>query len=106
MDLSPDVRTIAVGREHGVLGLSDDDTGQPLGSPRVSSGKLSSIVFRPDGRLLATSGSDGRAQLWDVNSVAPRGEPMPLAARASGAIAFQPDGRSILTAGSDSAVQQ
>jgi hypothetical protein len=43
-------------------------TGQPLATWKVDQGRVWSISFSPDGRLLATAGSTGNAKLWHIES--------------------------------------
>ena len=63
-----------------------------------SSDWVHASVFRPDGRLLATSGADGRIRLWTVNSGdRPQifGEQLPVIYT----LAFSPDGQMLAAAG-------
>jgi WD40 repeat protein len=63
---------------------------------------VTSVVFSPDGQMLATAGVDGVVTLWRVS----KGELQRFATLAghTGVVndaAFSPDGRTIATAGSD-----
>ncbi len=77
---------------------------RPASSPGPPSG-VYDAAFSPDGKILATAGSDGRARLWDVATHRPIGTPIiavsnPSSDSVSG-VAFSPDGRILATAGSD-----
>jgi len=54
---------------------------------------VTSVAFSPDGRLLATTGSDATVRLWDVAGRRQVGEPMTGPAEWVFSVVFSPDGR-------------
>jgi WD40 repeat protein len=54
--------------------------------------RITSLVFAPDGRMLATAGADGTVALWDVETRKPIGTPLTLERETSVSAAFSPDG--------------
>ncbi len=116
--MSPDGNWVAVpvtaGSRANPAGLVIGDTGAsvqvwhlPTGnSKQVVSGLTMSIhrvVFSPDGKLLATAGSDDFVQVWDIESGKEQ------AARFSDgrvtAIAFSPNGQRIAVGTTDGSVR-
>ncbi|WP_028808769.1 WD40 repeat domain-containing protein [Streptomyces canus] len=83
--------------------LVDTQDQQPLATLSEHAGPVRGVAFSRDGRRIATVGSDGTAQLWDVHEpFYPR-----LLTRftdhrdAVTSVAFAPDGRTIATASDD-----
>ncbi len=71
---------------------------------RDTFGLVVSIVFSPDGRLLAAAASDGSITFWRLHEY----QPFQVIQRASGidlSIAFSPDGQLLASGSSDYAVQ-
>jgi WD40 repeat protein/tetratricopeptide (TPR) repeat protein len=60
--------------------------------------QVTSAVFSLDGRTVLTGSKDGSAQLWNVTTGRPVGEPM-LHPGCVWAVAFSPDGKTIVTGG-------
>ena len=90
---SPDGRLLAVTSDHYTQ-LWDVATRRRIGSPlRGHEGVVFTSEFSPDGRTLATSGSDGSVILWDVESRRSLGKlPGPLGQISS---RFTPDGQGL-----------
>jgi WD40 repeat protein/tetratricopeptide (TPR) repeat protein len=88
--LSPDGRTAVTARGREARQW-DCRTGQPLGPSLWHPADIQSVVFSPDGRMLATSSADRTARLWQVATGQPIGLPLrhPQGAMA---VAFNPEG--------------
>ncbi len=66
MDISPDQKTLAIGRDLGDIILWDIEK-KELG--RIISGHRSTVTdiqFSPNGKLLLTTSRDGSARIWDL----------------------------------------
>lgn len=84
--------------------LLDVANRRQLGPSMVPGGMLGgmSLAFSPDGELLAT-GSEGRADLWNVSSLKPIGRPLEVRDDGFISVAFSPDGK-LLAAGGASGI--
>jgi WD40 repeat protein len=83
----------------GYVKLWDMSTGKEVGQSKPKFGSLRSVVFSPDDKLLATLGTDLKAnvQIWDgLTRVAIHD--IQIAGKTAHAIAFHPKGRVLATA--------
>lgn len=100
VNFSPDGKLLASGSYSGVIKLWNAANGEEVmtlseGSPDKDTaysgqGRIGSVVFSPDGKLLASSSNDGTITLWEVASgKAVRTMNVPQAWR----VVFSPDGQ-------------
>jgi WD40 repeat protein len=70
--IAPDGETVAVALDYGLRlwDVADREQPVPLGVMVVSHDlPVRSVAFTPDGRTVVTVGSDGAAQLWDIDEL-------------------------------------
>jgi len=92
---SPDLRT-------RLLASQDTPLSKPLPGP------FDSVALSPDGHTLATGGTDGTVQLWNVTDPAhptQLGQPRTGHTGDVGTVAFSPDGRTLADASDDGTVR-
>ncbi len=105
--LTPDGRTLAVGRSDGSVRLwdaTDAAAPLPLGEPLAATGQLvEQLTTSPDGRRLAASGDDATVRLWDITDPAAPVAQAPLTGAGSFVFAssFSPDGSLLAAASAD-----
>jgi hypothetical protein len=95
---SPNGRLVAIADGGNLAGVFDDDTGKHLEGAAWPShpGRILWISFSPDGRRLATTGSEGTARIWDAATGTPLAPPIihPGVVQAE----FNADGTFLITA--------
>jgi len=110
---SPDGQRVVTASSDKTAQVWDARTGQALTLPlndeeRVWSVRFNPDVFysefSPDGQRVVTSSDDNTAQVWDVRTGQPLGEPLRHGDRVESA-RFSPDGLRVVTASSDKTAQ-
>lgn len=91
--------------------ISDPTAPQRVGIPQIDEVldglvlAAVSVVFSPDGRLLAGLFQDGTVHLWDVRAPSrPRETGPPITGRVA-SVAFSPDGRTLAAGSFDSTLR-
>ena len=93
------LRPVAAGSDSGL---------RPSRKLTGHTGRVASVVFHPDGQLLASGGADNTVRLWDVTD---RTAPKPLGKELTGhtgpvrSVAFHPDGQLLASGGADNTVR-
>lgn len=111
---SPDGRTLAVAAADGTVRLHDPTGGAGStagqGGPAPAAvlaghtGRIDALAYAPDGRTLASAGSDGTVRLWDPATAEELAVLQGHAGEVLG-VAFSPDGRSLASGGGDRTVR-
>jgi WD40 repeat protein len=96
-----DGRALVAGGEEAVVW--DLTSGEELHRLGGEHGWVAGVALSPDGRRLATTGSDGLVRLWDFATGKELAELAGHAGRAY-AVAFSPDGQTLASAGQDTTV--
>lgn len=110
-ELSSDGRLQAMASFVGVAYVYQT-VGEPQAAPRYEmlhdlaghEGVVTGVAFNPEGSILASSGFDGTARLWNMDTgealATLTNQPLPLEG-----VDFSPDGRHVVTAGDDGNVR-
>ncbi len=99
--VSPDGRLIATYSSGGYVNLWDAVSGNAIKTREMlHNGSVFSASFSVDGRWLVTASADHTAQVWNVETGAPGGDPMKHDNWVMGAM-FSHDGKWIVTASTD-----
>ena len=69
--LSPDSETCALSYSAGKVAIYATKNGQELASFTAHTGRMLSLAFDPEGKLLCTSGVDGEVRLWNAANWSP-----------------------------------
>ena len=92
---SADSTTLAVGMGAGWLHVVSAEDLRPVAPPRlVTGGVMPDLEMSPDGRTMASIGSDGDVTLWDTRTWRPYGAPV-VDKGEWGWLTYSPDGRTL-----------
>jgi RNA polymerase sigma factor (sigma-70 family) len=81
-------------KEIGEVNVWDVATGKKRSLFRGEAGRVTSVAFSPDGKVVAAGGRDGAVRLWDVATGKER-DRLRENARSVCAVAFSPDGKTL-----------
>ena len=106
--VTPDSRHLATGCADSRIRIFDAKTGQRVALVRGhNGGTVTDLQFTSDGKLLASSGTDGTDRLWDTTDLKNPSEKMVLKAHDGLAfgLAISPDDRWLVSAGWDEQIK-
>ncbi len=98
---------VTVGPTRGTITIWDVTGSEPHLAAQLTSAhepEVRAVAISPDGRHLASAGSDGTAKLWDItNPISPTIRPVVVEQNTDDVydVAFSPDGRTLATANGD-----
>ena len=101
--LSPVAPLAAFGQDDGSVRLVSLTTGAVRATDRRATGRVISVAFSRDGRVLASGSDDGTVRVWDVPTATLRETFTGHAGAVVGAV-FSPGGDTLYTASSDGSV--
>jgi WD40 repeat protein len=88
----------------GEVFIRDVTTGKKIAELKGHRHDVDALVFNPDGKLLATAGTDGAIRIWDVKT---RRTVATLSGHRHGvtSLAFSPDGKRLASGGADASIR-
>jgi WD40 repeat protein len=101
---SPNGKRLAIGF-YDLVKFVKVATRQEVGPVLAQGGPVQSVSFSPDGKFLATAGSNGRTRLWDATTGLQIGPALSAGGASVYAVAFSPDGATLATASFDGMAQ-
>ena len=69
--ISPDGSTIAVGSQTGQVSFVDPSTGHARPGTGAHGSTVTSLTYSPDGRAVASTGTDNKVIIWDPQTARP-----------------------------------
>ncbi len=100
LEFSGDGKTMAVLAPDGIR-LLDVSSGLPSTFIKAGNANLICFSLAPDGKTIAAGDTDRKVRLWNTQTGAPLGEPLPGHTAFVQAVAFSPDGARLASAGND-----
>ncbi|WP_203695383.1 nSTAND1 domain-containing NTPase [Catellatospora coxensis] len=105
--LRPGTNTLVSADAQGAIHQWDLKTRQSISTPLLGHvGRISGLVFSPDGATLASVGNNNQVRFWNLATGQPLGQPLVGHSRTVNSVAFSPDGATLLSGGFDESIRQ